>query len=84
MSQECCSNNDCAEVGVEAIITVDDRGQMVLPKEVRNRIGLKPGEKLALVTWEQDGEVCCMSLIKTGVLSGMVKSFLGPMMREIG
>ena len=80
-------NSKCCPSGggfqVDAIITVDERGQMVLPKEVRARAGLEPGEKLALLTWEKDGEICCMSLVRTQALTGMVKDFLGPMMGEL-
>jgi hypothetical protein len=35
------------------------------------------------MTWEKDGEVCCMSLVRTRALTGMVKDFLGPMMGEL-
>lgn len=68
---------------VEALVSVDERGQMVLPKELRERAGIRAGDKLAVVIWEQDGEVCCMSLVKTGQLTGMVRQVLGPMMEEI-
>lgn len=78
-ANSCCSG----AFQVDAVITVDERGQMVLPKDVRARAGLEPGEKLALMTWEKDGEVCCMSLVRTKALSGMVRDFLGPMMSEL-
>ncbi len=82
------SNSDCcsAEAGfhVDAVINVDERGQMVLPKDVRERAGILPGDKLALITWQKDGEVCCMSLVKTTALADMVKGLLGPMVQEIG
>lgn len=68
---------------VDAVISVDERGQMVLPKEVRARAGIRPGDKLALVTWEKDGEVCCMSLIKTDAFADMLKDFMGPMMQDM-
>ncbi len=68
---------------VESLITVDDRGQMVLPKEIRDKAGIRAGEKLALVSWEKDGEVCCISLVKADELTGMVKGLLGPMMEGI-
>lgn len=84
MTNICCgSDDDRNNYGLEAIVTVDERGQMVLPKDVRTRIGLKPGDKLALVTFEKDGEVCCMSLIKTDVLTAMVGQFLGPVMGRL-
>jgi AbrB family looped-hinge helix DNA binding protein len=62
---------------VEAIITIDERGQMVIPKEVREKAGFTPGEKLALSTWYKNGRVCCISLQKAGDLSSMVKDFIG-------
>lgn len=68
---------------VEAIIKVDDRGQMVLPKEIRERANIRAGDKLAMVTWEKDGKIWCMSLIPTGDFSDMVKERLGPMMDEM-
>ncbi len=39
---------------------------MVLPKDVREKAGIRPGDKLALITWEKDGEVCCLALMKAG------------------
>ncbi|NIO06040.1 MAG: AbrB/MazE/SpoVT family DNA-binding domain-containing protein [Proteobacteria bacterium] len=75
-----------AEIGccrVESLISVDERGQMVLPKEVREKANIRPGDKLALISWEKDGEICCVSLIKAEGLMGMVKGLLGPMMKEM-
>ncbi len=68
---------------VEALITVDERGQMVLPKELRAKAGIKAGDKFAVVSWERDGAVCCIALIKAGNLEPMVKGVLGPMMGDI-
>jgi AbrB family looped-hinge helix DNA binding protein len=68
---------------VESLIAVDERGQMVLPKEIRDKAGIKAGDKLALVTWEKDGKVCCLSLIRVEELTGMVKGVLGPLMGEM-
>ena len=73
--EECC--------GVEALVTVDERGQMVLPKDVREAAGIKPGDKLALIAWRKDGAVCCMSLIKADELKSMVRGKLGPLMKDI-
>jgi antitoxin PrlF len=68
---------------VEALIGVDERGQMVLPKEVRDAAGIRPGDKLALVLWRKNGNVCCMTLVKADELTGIVKSRLGPLMKDI-
>lgn len=68
---------------VESLISVDDRGQMVLPKEIRDRAKIRTGDKLAVVTWEREGRVCCISLVKVDELTGMVKDLLGPLLGEI-
>jgi antitoxin PrlF len=68
---------------VEAIVAVDERGQMVLPKELRDKAGIKAGDKMAVTSWKKDGEVCCITLIKAGNLGGMVRTILGPMMKDI-
>ena len=68
---------------VESLIAVDERGQMVLPKEIREKAGIRAGDKLALVVWEKDRKVCCLSLIKVEELTGMVKGVLGPLMGEM-
>jgi antitoxin PrlF len=67
---------------VEWIISVDERGQMVLPKELRDKAKIKAGDKFALVTWDKEGEICCMYLVKTDYLAETVKNFLGPMMTD--
>jgi len=68
---------------VEAVVSVDERGQMVLPKDIREKAGIKAGDKLAIIAMQQDGRVCCLSIIKVEALADMVKSMLGPMMKEI-
>ena len=76
-----CEKMSCCKV--EALISVDERGQMVLPKEIRDKADLHAGDKLALVSWEKDGKVCCFILIKAGEFGDMVKGLLGPMMKEM-
>jgi len=75
-----CSTSGCK---IESIITIDERGQMVLPKEVRERTGIRPGDKLVLISWEKDGSICCLTLIKAQDLAEMVKGLLGPMIAQI-
>jgi antitoxin PrlF len=84
MSQEAscepASKNKCR---VEAVVSVDERGQMVLPKELRERANIHAGDKLAVVGCERDGDICCLSLIKVEELSDTVRGFLGPMFKEL-
>ena len=68
---------------VESIISVDERGQMVLPKELRDRANIRAGDKLAIVSWDKGGEVCCIYLIKAEHLAERVKDFLGPMIKDM-
>ena len=67
---------------VEAVLSIDERGQMVLPKDVREKAGIRTGDKLALISWSRDGTVCCLALMKVENLSGMVKEILGPLLQE--
>lgn len=79
--EECCEQESTSKV--ESVLSVDERGQMVLPKDIRSRAGIKPGDKLALVSHEKDDEVCCITLIKVESLNDMVKEVLGPAMKDI-
>jgi len=55
---------------------------MVLPKEVRDKAGIRAGDKLALVSWEKEGRLCCFTLIKVEEFTDMVRGLLGPMPRH--
>jgi antitoxin PrlF len=68
---------------VEAVVTVDARGQLVLPKDVRQQAGIQAGDKLAVVLMKKGGQSCCLSLIKVDAMAGMVRSLLGPIAQEI-
>jgi AbrB family looped-hinge helix DNA binding protein len=83
--ESCCDANG-KRMGlfkVESVVSVDERGQMVLPKEIRDKANIKAGDKLAVVSFEKDGKVCCISLILADGLTEMVKDLLGPMMKEV-
>lgn len=80
----CCGSEgkeSCCKV--ESLLTVDERGQMVLPKDLRERAKIRAGDKLALISWQKDGELCCFTLIKADALAGQVKEFLGPILKSI-
>jgi len=79
-----CGSSNAAEVcRVDSMVSVDARGQMVLRKELRGRAGIKAGDQLAVVTWEKDGKVCCITLIRVGELDELVKAKLGPMLKTV-
>ena len=75
MGASCCR--------VEALVSVDERGQMILPKEIRDKANIRAGDKLAVTSWEKDGKVYCISLIRAEEFTEMVKGMLGPVMKEI-
>jgi len=74
-------NPGCCKV--DAIVTVDSKGQIVLPKDLRDRARLKPDDKLAVIGCEHEGELCCIMMVKAEALGNSVKVMLGPMLKEI-
>jgi len=83
-TDSCCEPADIASCcKVEAMVSVDERGQMILPKDLRDRAGIQPGEKLAVTTWEKEGKIYCISMIRADELATMVKGVLGPVMKDI-
>ncbi len=79
----CCPTGGIGRCKVESLVAVDERGQLVLPKEIREKTGIRGGDKLAVVTWEKEGKVCCLTLIRVEELTGMVKNLLGPLMGDV-
>jgi len=77
-----CKCGSGAVCSVEAILSIDDRGQMVLPKDVREKAGIGTGDKLALVSWGKNGRICCLALTKAETLSGAVRDLLGPLIQQ--
>lgn len=77
------SNQPIGCCTIESVVSVDDRGQMVLPKELREKAHIKSGDKLAIIAMEKNGTVCCLSLIKVNDIEPMVKHMLGPLIKEI-
>jgi antitoxin PrlF len=73
-NKKCCGSHRDREVShrIEAIISIDERGQMVLPKETRIKAGILAGDKLALVGWRKGDRVCCLSLVKVEEMAEML------------
>jgi len=90
--ETCCDPNccdaDCSCRGVnrldccrvEAVVNVDARGQMVLPKELREKAGIGPDQKLALLSWMQGRDLCCITLQRADDLAEMVRRTYGPLL----
>ena len=70
-SESCCE--------IEAIVSFDERGQLVIPKDLRKKFNLKAGDKFALIscmtsdgasscgTSEDDANCCDTSTLDSGL-----------------
>ena len=81
--KKCCPSQPTASYQIEAVISIDERGQMVLPKETRARAGIQAGDKLALVGWRKGDRVCCLTLIKMNEMSEMLGELVGSLMAAV-
>jgi bifunctional DNA-binding transcriptional regulator/antitoxin component of YhaV-PrlF toxin-antitoxin module len=82
----CCNNgDDCGDevCRIDAVITMDAKGQFVLPKDLRDKANMKANDKIAVVACEKDGEVCCIMMIKAEKLVGAVTKTLSPLITPI-
>lgn len=75
-----CEGDTCR---IDSVITMDAKGQVVLPKDLRERANIKPNDKIAVVASEKDGEVCCIMLVKAERLVGAVTKTLGPLIKGV-
>jgi len=76
----CCGDDTCR---IDSVITMDAKGQIVLPKDLREKANIKPNEKLAVVACETNGEVCCITLIKADRLVSAVTKTLVPLLKPL-
>jgi len=67
---------------VESVISIDDRGQMVLPKEIRESADIQPGNKFAVISWKKNDEVLCISLMRVEQLADSLRSVFIPLIEE--
>ena len=72
--------NECCKI--DAVVTVDAKGQVVLPKDLREKANIAASDKLAVIAVEQDGKVCCIVMVKADALGSTVKGMLGPILNE--
>lgn len=75
-----CEGDTCR---IDAVVTIDAKGQIVIPKDLRERARIKPNDKIALVASENDAEVCCIMMIKAEKLVGAITRTLGPLLKGI-
>jgi len=75
-----CDGDSCR---IDAVITMDVKGQIVLPKDLREKANFKPNDKIAVVACEKEGEVCCIMMIKAERLAGAVTKTLSPLLTGV-
>jgi AbrB family looped-hinge helix DNA binding protein len=82
----CCNDKDiCRDevCRIDAVITMDAKGQIVLPKDLREKANMRSNDKIAVVACEKDGEVCCIMMVKAEKFVGAVTKTLSPLLISI-
>jgi antitoxin PrlF len=69
----CCDEGQCCRI--VALVSVDARGQMVLPKALREELGIEPGDKLALTTLGRK-DAACLILSKANDLAPKIEELV--------
>jgi AbrB family looped-hinge helix DNA binding protein len=62
---------------------MDAKGQIVLPKDLREKANFKPNDKIAVLACEKNGEVCCIMMMKAERLAGAVTKTLSPLLKGV-
>ena len=74
----------CKATRIEAVLTVDNKGQILLPKELREKANVKAGDKFVTIAGcDEKGEICCLILVKADLIDEKLRSILSPMLKEI-
>ena len=67
---------------LEAIVTCDDRGQLVLPKDIRKQLQIEPGDKLAILKYVNEKDYV-LTLIKANALEKVIKGYMAPVVKDL-
>jgi len=63
---------------IYGIVTVGERGQIVIPKEARDQFDIKPGDKLVVAGDIKKG----IAIVKAGVMKELALKILGAVSEE--
>ena len=77
------SSSDSDACRIDAVITMDAKGQVVLPKDLREKADFKPNDKIAVVACEKEGKVCCIMMLKAERLTNAVSKTLSPLLKGV-
>lgn len=75
------NDDSCCEI--EAVVSFDERGQLVFPKDVRKKFNLKAGEKFLMISCTNEAGLCCFTMVKTTAVNKMVGNAINPMLKNI-
>lgn len=75
MENTTCCNSSCS---IEAVVSIDERGQLVLPKDLREKFGVRAGDKFVIVSIENNSSLCCIAFIKSDQLNNIVMGQIAP------
>ena len=78
---EALNDDPCCEI--EAVVSFDERGQLVFPKDVRKKFNLKAGEKFLMISCTNEAGLCCFTMVKTNAVNKMVGNAINPMLKNI-
>ncbi|MCG3258170.1 MAG: AbrB/MazE/SpoVT family DNA-binding domain-containing protein [Candidatus Heimdallarchaeota archaeon] len=84
-TEPCCpsSTEDLGCCHIEGVVHVDSRGQIVLPKVLRDKMKISEGDRLIVISMREKGVLSSISLMKADKIDGMVKVALKPIMEEL-
>jgi antitoxin PrlF len=76
-SCDCPTKPDPTKNTLFAVTKIDDRGQIVIPKEIRDSLGWNKSEKIAILTrMNAEGKACCVMLVHVDSLADSIKGFV--------
>jgi len=74
----------CRATRIEAVLTVDSKGQILFPKELREKTGIKAGDRLvAIAGCDEKGEICCLILVRAEIVDEGLRNVVAPMLKGI-
>ena len=84
-TEPCCpaSTEELGCCHIEGVVHVDSRGQIVLPKGLRDKMSISEGDRLIVVSMREKGVLSSISLMKADRVDGMVKIALKPIMKGL-
>lgn len=74
----------CKATKISAVVNVDNKGQILLPKDLREKAEINAGDKLVLIAGcDENDEICCFILVKSETIDESLRNSIKPMLRGI-